>query len=407
MRYLGFLLLSFGILASTTTQVTLYQGGFAYVEEERALVLEGDKVAVIEGLPTTVIPGSLSWDGIEVLKWQLVTPKVGLESLVGKEVLVSYAGRTARGILVSPQGGLLLQTEEGYLFIPQYESVLSPNKPNLVELPVLKLYLSAVPETEKLTLRYLARELSWEASYIGVYSEGTLSLRGVAILRNRCGVDFHGAQVNLIAGEVFGPKQAGAFRAEALALAAAPAPEVSPVAEYYRYALPGTVDIPQGETMAEYLPQTQVKTEEVYRFTYGSILFILKFTNTTGLPLPAGTVRVFGEGAFLGEAAIGHTPVDKQVELSLGVAFDLTGERIQTEYVRLAKDRYREGYRIVIHSAKEKPVTVEVIEEMRGEWRILYSSLPYEVLDAHRVLFRLAVPPKGEAAVEYTVEYTY
>jgi len=407
MRYLGLFVLLCGFLTSATTRVTLYQGGFAYVEEERVLALQGEKVAVIFGLPATVIPESLSWEGIDVLNWQLVMPQVGLESLIGKEVLVSYAGRTARGTLVSLQGGLILQTQEGYLFIPQYESVFSSAQPDLTGLPDLKLHLSAAPETEKIVLRYLVRDLSWEAAYIGIYSGDKLSLWGNAVLRNRCGVDFYGVKVDLVAGEVFGPKEAGAFRTEVKALAVAPAPEVSPVAEYHRYSLPGTVDIPQGETVVEYLPETQVKVEEVYRFAYGSILFVLRFTNTTGLPLPAGIIRVFGEGAFLGQGEIGHTPLDKEVELSLGVAFDLTGERIQTEYTRLAKDRYREGYRILVHSAKEKPVTVEVIEEMRGEWRILHSSLPYEVLDAHRVLFRLPVPPQGEAAVEYTVEYTY
>lgn len=390
---------------ASAAKVTLYQEGFAFVEEQRPVELTGEGLALVVGLPPTLIPGSLSWEGLVAREWRLKSPASGLKALLGTEVLVGYAGRTARGVLVSLEGGLVLKTPEGYLMIPEYESVLSPVDPEPTGLLTLEFTLAGSPTTEEVTLRYLVRELSWEANYIGLYRNGALILRGIAVLRNGCGVDFEDAEVSLIAGEVFGPKTEAGGRF--VALAAAPAPDVSAVAEYHRYSLPGTVDLRQGEVVVEYLPETRVAVEEVYRFSYGSILFILKFANETGVPLPAGTVRVFGEGAFLGGAAIGHTPKGKEVELPLGAAFDLTGERVQTEYTKLAKDRYREGYKISVRSAKAKAVTVEVIEEMRGQWRITYSSVPYEALDAHRVLFRLVVPPGGEAGLTYTVEYTY
>ncbi len=407
MRYLALLALSLGLVASAETTVTLYQGGFAFVEEEKALVLEDGK-AVIAGLPATVAAGSLSWEGIEAESWEIVVPKTGLDFLVGEEVLVSYAGRTARGILVGTEGGLLLETAEGYLFIPDYESILSEVKPLLEGLPALVLHPSAKPETEAVKLRYLARELSWEAFYLGHYADGTLLLRGIALLHNGSGRAFQGARVHLVAGEVFGPKGGGVYEGRAvMPMAAAPAPEVAPVGEYHRYSLPGEVDIPRGESMVEYLSETPIPVREIYRFAGGRVLFILGFTNTSGVPLPAGTVRVFGEGVFLGEASIGHTPVDERVELPLGVAFDLKGERVRTEYVRLAKDRYRESYRISLRSAKDETVEVEVIEELTGEWRITTSSHPYVVLDSHRIKFVVPVPAKGEAELTYTVEYRY
>jgi hypothetical protein len=407
MRYLGIIVLLFGVLVSAATKVTLYQAGFAFVEEKKILELVSDALAVVSNIPVTLVPGSLSWEGPAVEEWRLTPPKRGLEGLIGEEVLVSYGGRTARGVLLSLEDGLLLETIEGYLFIPEYESILSTARPELDGGATLELVLVAPPSSEEIRLRYLVRELTWEASYIGFYRDGVLTLRGIATLHNGCGVDFENAEVSLVAGEVFGPKGATRFALEAAPLAAAPAPRVTPMGEYHRYSLPVPVDLRQGEVLVEYLPATEVAAEEVYRFSYGSVLFVLRFVNTTGLPLPSGTVRVFGAGAFLGEATIGHLPTGEAVELPLGAAFDLTGERVQTEYKRLAKDRYRESYRIVIRSAKEVSTTVEVIEEMRGEWQITYSSLPYEVLDAQRVLFRLDVPPGGEAELTYTVEYIY
>ncbi|MGB9861176.1 MAG: DUF4139 domain-containing protein, partial [Candidatus Bipolaricaulaceae bacterium] len=67
----------------------------------------------------------------------------------------------------------------------------------------------------------------------------------------------------------------------------------------------------------------------------------------------------------------------------------------------------RETWRITLNSAKSEGVEVEVIETLSGYWRILNSSLPYEVLDAQRVKFAVPVPAEGEASLEYTVEWHY
>jgi len=50
---------------------------------------------------------------------------------------------------------------------------------------------------------------------------------------------------------------------------------------------------------------------------------------------------------------------------------------------------------------------VEVLEYLTGSWTITWSSLPYQAVDAHRVLFRLSVPAGGEAEVSYTVEWSH
>jgi hypothetical protein len=52
-------------------------------------------------------------------------------------------------------------------------------------------------------------------------------------------------------------------------------------------------------------------------------------------------------------------------------------------------------------------VEVEVIETLSGYWRILSSSLPYEILDAQRVKFAVPVAAGSETSLEYTVEWHY
>ena len=60
-----------------------------------------------------------------------------------------------------------------------------------------------------------------------------------------------------------------------------------------------------------------------------------------GMPLPAGTVRVYqadskGGVQFVGEDRIQHTPKDETVKIYIGNAFDVVCERKQTDYKKLA-----------------------------------------------------------------------
>jgi len=193
------------------------------------------------------------------------------------------------------------------------------------------------------------------------------------------------------------------------ALAAAPPfpAAVSPAGEYHRYTLPEPVDLGPGTVLVP-LFSAALPYERIYRFQGGRVETVIRFRNAAQ-PLPAGEVAAYEEEGrlFVGAAAIGHTPVGEEVRLTIGAAFDLTGERTQISHVRLGEDLYRETYRIVIRSAKEEPVEVEVLESLTGSWTITRTSLPYEVLDAHTVKFLLAVPAGGEADLSYTVEWSY
>ena len=57
-----------------------------------------------------------------------------------------------------------------------------------------------------------------------------------------------------------------------------------------------------------------------------------------GMPLPKGTVRVFKEDStdgsleFIGEDSIDHTPKDENVTLTTGNAFDISADKIATNF---------------------------------------------------------------------------
>ena len=76
-----------------------------------------------------------------------------------------------------------------------------------------------------------------------------------------------------------------------------------------------------------------------------------------GMPLPAGTVRVYqadskGGVQFAGEDTISHTPKDEQVRIYVGDAFDVVCERKQMDYKKLSYNHLRNG--ISNHAAKSQ-----------------------------------------------------
>jgi hypothetical protein len=141
-----------------------------------------------------------------------------------------------------------------------------------------------------------------------------------------------------------------------------------------------------------------------------------QFKNETsaglGMPMPAGTVRVYqsdskGGTQFVGEDRIGHTPKDEVLNLKIGNAFDVVSERKQIDFEKVATGVYHVEYEIKLRNHKATPVTVEVNEPIGGTWRILTSTHEYTKTDAWAAQFNVAVPADGEATLRYRVRVTY
>jgi hypothetical protein len=93
-----------------------------------------------------------------------------------------------------------------------------------------------------------------------------------------------------------------------------------------------------------------------------------------------------------------------------GHAFDLSARRVQTDYTTRRDSlrmRATVAYRVTVANAKDSAVTVDVLEERQGEWRVLESSVPGERLSATRTRFRLRVPARGEAVLTYRMLVTW
>ena len=135
-----------------------------------------------------------------------------------------------------------------------------------------------------------------------------------------------------------------------------------------------------------------------------------------GVPLPAGRIRVSqldaadGSLEFVGEDTIEHTPRDEDVRIRLGTAFDVVGERRQTDFSVDSRCRImEEAFEIKVRNHKEQPVEVTVRESLYrwSNWRVTGNSTPWQKLDARTIEFPLTVGKDAEAVVTYRVRYTW
>ncbi|MGJ3243393.1 MAG: DUF4139 domain-containing protein [Opitutales bacterium] len=303
-------------------------------------------------------------------------------------------------------------------------------------------------------LSYLTDGFSWQADYNLVLPESgdVATLNGWVTLQNRSGRTFTDARIKLLAGDVNRVRdpQPELRRARAAMMAEdARRPEVEQKAldSFHLYTLPRKTTLRDRQTQqVEFLRGDAVKTEQRYVYDgTGNLLSRVRGwnprdlrtnpdiggdsqpkvavfrdvanteTNGLGVPLPAGKVRVYrqdtdGALEFIGEDRIDHTPREETVELFLGNAFDLVGERTRTRIdVDSHRDWMRESFAITLKNRSEQAATVTVVEPLFRwtNWTIEASSQAFEKTDAQTIEFTVDLPAGTEETVTYTVYYTW
>jgi hypothetical protein len=138
--------------------------------------------------------------------------------------------------------------------------------------------------------------------------------------------------------------------------------------------------------------------------------------NGLGIPLPAGRIRVYKRDPddnaqeFIGEDVIQHTPKDEDVLIKLGSAFDIVGERRQTDFnANYNGHVVTESFEIKLRNHKKDPVHVIVKENLYRwtNWEITASSDPWEKQDFRTIHIPVDVPADGSKTVTYSVKYTW
>ena len=315
-------------------------------------------------------------------------------------------------------------------------------------------------------LDYMTHGLRWDATYNVIAPVGDaptgqrLEMVGWVNLTNESGSDFKDAALQLMAGDLSKLVNANGGFAQAMGQVMVQTAMVSDAEgtnlqvtqkdfdEYHLYNLHRTTSLLDHQSkQIEFLNAADIAAERVYVYdgfkidrqngirylqwnqeNFGGGVSVNKkvwamqeFKNSEanhlGMPLPKGRMRFYRRDAdgslqFIGENTIDHTPKDETVSVFLGDAFDLTGDRVRTDFTTRQPGIGRtitESYKITLKNAKGTASKVRVVEHLyrTANWEISRNSDEFVKKDSQTIEYNVDVPANGEKDVSYTVIYTW
>lgn len=333
-----------------------------------------------------------------------------------------------------------------------------PLFPSLTDETILKPTIKWLVEADKkgtidAELCYITGGFNWQAAYNIVAPEkgDVIDLVGWVTIDNKSGKAFENAKIKLMAGDVNKIAPAGVnkalMREGAMDYATAGAPPVTEKTfdEYHLYTLARPTTLLDREIkQVEFIRASEVKAQRIYVYDglkidqyrywdswqvgneakYGTDCntkvwvmqeIVNSKANNLGMPLPKGRVRFYRrdndlQQEFTGEDTIDHTPADETVRFNTGNAFDITGERKQTNFIIDTNRReLDESFEIKLRNHKKEAVTVRIVEHLYrwNTWDIKSKTDAFTKKDSKTIEFAVQIPPDGEKTVEYLVHYTW
>jgi hypothetical protein len=423
---------------SEGTELTIYSQDIALVRETREFGFqEGINIVNITDIASGIDPSSVIFEDTEspgtyIIEQQFSSDNAStsrlLENHLGKEITVTdEAGNSYTGILLGHENDkVILNTSGNIITLMSVSKIDFQDTEDVLIGPALTWQIYS-PEagTRTILTSYLTEGINWKANYIVKLAdnETQASIDGWATIDNRAGTSFTDARVKLVAGDVrrVSGQAYPEYATDEAAIDQAPGQfGQGSLFEYHTYTLNRTTTLRNGETkQISLLSEGSIPVEKEYIFdsnTGERIKVVMSTENTEssglGMPLPAGIVSAYAEDSegvlqFVGEDEIDHTPRGEEMRIFVGYAFDITGEKTQTDYQSLGESAERRSYSIDLTNQKAEDVNVTVTESIYGDWEITNSSQNYTKVDAFTAEFDVRVPANGEESVTYTVEVRY
>ena len=434
----------------------------------RTVIRVSDVPALID--PTTVsFESLLDPAGTRVVEqsfeFDLTSTNKLLQKYLDREVTVEQVRgqgiESISGTLIGTQGGLVLRAADGSIrTVNTYSGVKLSSLPGgLISKPTLVWDISAERAgTHPARMSFQTGGITWWTDYNLTLSDGAsganackLDVGAWVTIINQSGATFDDAKLKLVAGDVQRAK---------------PQPQYAPAAlagniremkshdegfaekaffEYHLYTLGRPTTLRNNATkQIELFPVARgVNCEKTllyygqanqYLGNYGSPMTDRNFGNQSnkkvdvylrfknrednrmGIPLPAGKVRVAKLDSadqsleFIGEDLIDHTAKNETIQIKLGSAFDVVGERRQVEFRYDSNGKIiEEEIEIKLRNQKDEAVTVIAKENLYRwtSWAVTKKSQDFEKIDARTIHFPVRIAKGGEAVIRYTVRYSW
>ncbi|MGH9747973.1 MAG: DUF4139 domain-containing protein [Candidatus Acidiferrales bacterium] len=436
--------------------VTVYNSNVALVRDVRQIHLPtGTFPLHFEDVAASINPATVHFRSLvdpsklnvieQNYEYDLLDTQKLLQKYVGKEVTLVRAERDAgstrwvetKALLLANNGGPVWKIGNEIVTGMAVDSYRFPDLPeNLYSRPTLVWTLeNRGADSQRVEASYLTSNMNWNADYVLTVGrdEKSADLDGWVTLVNNSGVTYSNAKLQLVAGQLNRVERTMPMaRAEMMMksdVAAAPQFGQEAFSEYHLYTLGRRTSIQNNESkQISLLTGSGVPVEKFllvegqqywFRNPQGignpisqPVKVYYRFKNEEkgglGMPLPAGTVRVYQADAkggvqFVGEDRIDHTPKDETLKIHVGDAFDVVCERKETDYKKISSNSAELAYAITLRNHKDAPVRVEVREPIGGDWEVLTSNFKWTKLDSSTVGFSIPVEKDAAATLEYRV----
>ena len=433
--------------------ITIYADNQALVQDTRQVTFTGAPQKVeFKNVSAQIRPetASLAASDMRIIEqnfdYDLLSPAKIMENAVGQTITLvrtnpaTGAETREQAVVLAANGGVVLQIgsrievlrDDGLPVRVIFDKV----PPNMRADPTLSITLQGNPGTREAALRYLTPGLGWRADYVALYDDkqGTIDVQGWVTLTNNSGTTYDNARTVLVAGNPRLLGQNGGRRGyqpgydgEGMVEAGTESGTRERLGDYYLYPLPQRTTIANLQTkQVSFLDVHGAPAQHGYEARFGwlqtsdtpiSAATVYSFSNSAkgglGDQLPAGVVRFYirdsrGQAQFIGEHAIGHTPMGSKLAISTGQAFDVKVQPVVEARTKVSDRRWRTSMRYTLSNALPKPVTVRVIQSgLWGDVRITSESAKSERRDADSVLWTVTVPANGKTDLTATFDTRY
>ena len=442
----------------TDLAVTVYNSNIALVRDVRQVTIPSGTLDLrFLDIAATVNPATVHFRSLsEPARLDILEQNYQFDLLDPQRLLKKYVGRDVTLVRTRQENGTTRSEEVTARLLAFNDSpvwkigdeIVTGLHPEQFRFPEIPENLHSRPtlvwkldntgaRQHRIETAYLAGNMTWNADYVLTVGRDDVKadLDGWVTVTNTSGTSYRNAKLQLVAGDLHRVAQRQRLDDRMMAkvaMEAAAAPQAfarEAFSEYHLYALNRRTTLQENETkQISLLGGTGVPVKKLYvvngqQFYYrnrqapGSPLkdqvrVFYKFRNEEaaglGMPMPAGTVRVYqadskGGVQFAGEDNIGHTPKDEDITLQIGTAFDIVAERKQTDWEKIADSVYEMAFEITLRNHKSAPITVEVNEPIAGDWRMLTSTHEHTKTDAFAAQFKVPVAANGEAVLRYRV----
>jgi hypothetical protein len=427
--------------------VTIYNNNLALVQDTRQLDLAaGRSRREFPDVSAQIRPETVTLTGADIgiveqnFDFDLLSPQALMQKAVGETItLVRTNPATGsetreRARVLAANGGVVLQIGQRIEVLRDdglpVRVIFDRVPENLRARPTLSVTMESQNAGRRpVTLTYLTPSLAWQADYVALFDEngGRMDVQGWITLTNNSGTEYRNANTLLVAGAVGQGEGGRGYQPTSppgMRTAGTESADRERLGDFYLYPLPERTTIANRQTkQVSFLDVQGTPAARAYEYRNAwlgtqdqpqSANTVLRFSSSRdqglGDALPAGTVRVYqrdarGNPQFVGESAIGHTPMGSDLGLVTGQAFDVKVQPVVERRERVSDERWRTTMRYTLTNARPVPVTVDLMQSgLWGDTRIVEESQPSERRSADEALWRVSVPANGEATVTATFD---